>query len=179
MMTPRPTRERLIRAGVELFQAKGYHGVGVAEILEAAAAPKGSFYHHFPGGKEQLAVETLAWLEGEVTGFLDGLAADRASAAQMSLAVAKHSAEGARKRPRGSLLTVLTQDAAPDSAAVAGAVRHYAEAMRSRFAEAPDGDEAFADEALAIILGAAVIARLEGRAERAREIVEAWLERRR
>jgi TetR/AcrR family transcriptional regulator, lmrAB and yxaGH operons repressor len=174
-----PTRERLVRAGVELFQAKGYHGVGINEILEAAAAPKGSFYHHFPGGKEQLAAATLSWLQGEVTGYLDGLAADRASAAEMAAGVARHAVEGVRKRPRGSLLTVLTQDAAPDSEAVAEAARRYADAVRTRLAEARGGDEAFADEALAMILGAAVIARLEGRAERAGEIVGSWLERRR
>jgi TetR/AcrR family transcriptional regulator, lmrAB and yxaGH operons repressor len=49
-------RDRLIRAAVTLFRQRGYDGVGLTEILKAADAPKGSFYHHFPGGKEQLAV---------------------------------------------------------------------------------------------------------------------------
>jgi TetR/AcrR family transcriptional regulator, lmrAB and yxaGH operons repressor len=176
MSTGIPTRERLVRAGVELFQAKGYHGVGINEILEAAAAPKGSFYHHFPGGKEQLAVATLAWLEGEVTAYLDTLAARGAGAGEMAAGIARYAAEGVRRRPRGSLLSVLTQDAAPDSEAVAAAARRYADAVRARLAAARD--EVFADEALALILGAAVIARLEGRAERAAEIVETWLETR-
>lgn len=170
-----PTRERLIRAGVELFQAKGYHGVGIIEILAAAGAPKGSFYHHFPGGKEQLAVEAMAWLEGQVTAYLDDLAARGGDAREMATGIARHTVKGVRKRPRGSLLSVLTQDAAPESEAVAAAVRRYADALRSRLAAAEDA--AFADQALAMILGAAVIARLEGRAERAAEIVEAWLER--
>ena len=172
-----PTRERLIRAGVELFQTKGYHGVGIVEILQAAGAPKGSFYHHFPGGKEQLAVEALAWLEGEVTAYLDDLAGRGASARDMAAGIARHAVEGVRKRPRGTLLSVLTQDAAPESEAVAAAVRRYADTLRSRLAAAA-ADETFADEALAIILGAAVIARMEGQAERAAEIVEAWLENR-
>jgi TetR/AcrR family transcriptional repressor of lmrAB and yxaGH operons len=172
-----PTRERLIRAGVELFQAKGYHGVGIVEILTAAGAPKGSFYHHFPGGKEQLAVAAMAWLEGEVTAWLDDLAGRGADAREMAAGIARHAVEGVKKRPRGTLLAVLTQDAAPESEAVAVAVRRYADAVRTRLAAASQ-DEAFADEALAMILGAAVIARLEGRAERAAEIVETWLERR-
>jgi TetR/AcrR family transcriptional repressor of lmrAB and yxaGH operons len=172
-----PTRERLIRAGVELFQSKGYHGVGIVEILAAAGAPKGSFYHHFPGGKEQLAVEAMAWLEGEVTAYLDDLADRRADAHAMAAGIARHAVEGVRKRPRGSLLSVLTQDAAPESEAVAAAVRCYADALRTRLAAAAE-DEIFADEALAMILGAGIIARLEGRAERAAEIVETWLERR-
>jgi TetR/AcrR family transcriptional repressor of lmrAB and yxaGH operons len=55
---PRPStaRDRLIRAAVTLFRQRGYDGAGLTEILDAADAPKGSFYHHFPGGKEQLAV---------------------------------------------------------------------------------------------------------------------------
>lgn len=170
-----PTRERLIRAGVELFQTKGYHGVGIVEILQAAGAPKGSFYHHFPRGKEQLAVEAMAWLEGEVTAYLDDLAGRGADAREMAAGMARHAVEGVRKRPRGTLLSVLTQDVAPESEAVAAAVRRYADALRTRLA-ATAKDEAFADAALAMILGAAVIARLEGWAERAAGIVETWLE---
>jgi TetR/AcrR family transcriptional repressor of lmrAB and yxaGH operons len=48
-------RERILRAALSHFQRHGYHGAGLAEILEEARAPKGSLYHHFPGGKAQLA----------------------------------------------------------------------------------------------------------------------------
>lgn len=56
------TRTRLVRAAVMLFQRGGYHGTGVAEILTLAACPKGSLYHHFPGGKLDLAVAGVDWL---------------------------------------------------------------------------------------------------------------------
>ncbi len=54
---PRPSdaKTRFIDTAVILFQAHGYHGVGLSEIIEQAKAPKGSFYFHFPGGKEELA----------------------------------------------------------------------------------------------------------------------------
>ena len=59
-MPPRSdARERYIEAAARLFRRRGYHGVGVAEIVAEAAAPRGSFYHHFPGGKEELAVEAV------------------------------------------------------------------------------------------------------------------------
>ena len=32
---------------------------GLTEIIDAAQAPKGSFYHHFPEGKEQLAAQSV------------------------------------------------------------------------------------------------------------------------
>ena len=53
------TKERFIHASSQLFQLQGYHGTGLNQILELSQAPKGSFYHHFPGGKAQLAAESL------------------------------------------------------------------------------------------------------------------------
>ncbi len=38
---------------------QGYAATGLNEILEESGAPKGSFYFHFPGGKEQLATEAI------------------------------------------------------------------------------------------------------------------------
>ncbi len=53
------TRERIISASAELFSRQGYAGTGVKQIVAAAAAPFGSIYHHFPGGKEQIGAETI------------------------------------------------------------------------------------------------------------------------
>ena len=50
------TRERLLTAAQRLFRNRGYHATGLNDILEAAQAPKGSLYHHFPGGKEAIGV---------------------------------------------------------------------------------------------------------------------------
>ncbi|MEM9333028.1 MAG: TetR/AcrR family transcriptional regulator [Pseudomonadota bacterium] len=52
-------RQKMIQAAAELFRARGYHGVGLAEILKESGAPKGSFYHHFPNGKEELALAVI------------------------------------------------------------------------------------------------------------------------
>jgi TetR/AcrR family transcriptional regulator, lmrAB and yxaGH operons repressor len=60
------TRARLIAAAVRLFQSKGYAGTGVSEILEAADAPKGSMYHHYPDGKLGLAIGAVQVIAGEV-----------------------------------------------------------------------------------------------------------------
>lgn len=58
---PLPTKERLIRAAADLFRRRGYHGVGLADLLNAADAPKGSLYHHFPNGKSDLAMAAATW----------------------------------------------------------------------------------------------------------------------
>jgi TetR/AcrR family transcriptional repressor of lmrAB and yxaGH operons len=53
------TQSRLIGATAGLLRERGYHGAGLAEILAASGVPKGSLYHHFPGGKSQLAAQAL------------------------------------------------------------------------------------------------------------------------
>ncbi|HLM50954.1 MAG TPA: TetR family transcriptional regulator [Solirubrobacteraceae bacterium] len=56
---PGTSRERIVFAGAELFRRQGYAATGVKQIVAEAQAPFGSLYHHFPGGKEQLADEVL------------------------------------------------------------------------------------------------------------------------
>lgn len=55
------TRERLLRAGEQLFRAQGYEGTGLKQLSQAAGAPWGSLYHFFPSGKEQLGAEIVAY----------------------------------------------------------------------------------------------------------------------
>jgi TetR/AcrR family transcriptional regulator, lmrAB and yxaGH operons repressor len=53
------TRARILSAALRLFRKRGYHGAGLNEILELAQAPKGSLYHHFPDGKEEIGVAVV------------------------------------------------------------------------------------------------------------------------
>lgn len=45
---PAETRERLLRSGVAILTEKGFAAVGLEEVLNSVAIPKGSFYHYFP-----------------------------------------------------------------------------------------------------------------------------------
>lgn len=51
---PNTTRQSMIEATQRLVASHGSHGTSFSDILEASGAPRGSLYHHFPGGKEQL-----------------------------------------------------------------------------------------------------------------------------
>jgi len=53
------TKARIMDSTAELFRRQGYNGTGVKQIVAAAAAPFGSLYHFFPGGKEQLGAEVI------------------------------------------------------------------------------------------------------------------------
>lgn len=59
----RDGRERLLNGARKLLAEKGYAGMELRDVAERGDAPRGSIYHHFPGGKRQLAVEA-AELEG-------------------------------------------------------------------------------------------------------------------
>ena len=56
------TKQRLLRAGEQLFRTQGYAGTGLKQLSQAADAPWGSLYHFFPDGKEQLGGEILAYV---------------------------------------------------------------------------------------------------------------------
>ena len=65
------TRERLVTSMAKALQRRGLHGVGLNEILAQAKAPKGVLYHHFPGGKAELAVAAIQAISAQV---INGLA---------------------------------------------------------------------------------------------------------
>lgn len=64
-------------ASAELFRRQGYSGTGVKQIVSEARAPFGSMYHHFPGGKEELAAEAVR-SSGALYGLLVGAVLDPA-----------------------------------------------------------------------------------------------------
>lgn len=51
----------MVASAVKLLAKSGYQGASFSEVLSESKAPRGSIYHHFPGGKDQLiqvALET-------------------------------------------------------------------------------------------------------------------------
>jgi TetR/AcrR family transcriptional regulator, transcriptional repressor for nem operon len=54
----KPTRDRIVEAGLYLFWLRGYAATGMAEILARAEANAGSFYHFFKT-KEELLLAVL------------------------------------------------------------------------------------------------------------------------
>lgn len=55
-MSSATTRQRVIDAALELFMARGYDGVSMAEISRASGVSHGSIFHHF-GSKDGVAIE--------------------------------------------------------------------------------------------------------------------------
>ena len=64
--SPPDSRTRMIASAAELFREQGYSATGFRDVVEHSGAPRGSIYHHFPGGKAQLAQEVVQ-LASDVT----------------------------------------------------------------------------------------------------------------
>lgn len=72
---PDGPRAAMIRSAISLIRRRGVAAVSFADVLHASGAPRGSVYHHFPGGKAQLVTEATrvagARVTGELTRVLD------------------------------------------------------------------------------------------------------------
>jgi len=81
----RDGRERLLNGARKLLAEKGYAGMELRDVAARGQAPRGSIYHHFPGGKSQLAAEA-AELEGtEIRALIESSLAQRGLAATLEL----------------------------------------------------------------------------------------------
>jgi TetR/AcrR family transcriptional regulator, lmrAB and yxaGH operons repressor len=50
-------RERMINSALVLMGEHGVEATSFSQVIEHSGAPRGSIYHHFPGGKAQLIEE--------------------------------------------------------------------------------------------------------------------------
>lgn len=55
------TRQKMVESAAVLFRERGVQGTSFSDVLAHSGAPRGSIYHHFRGGKTQLAEETTQW----------------------------------------------------------------------------------------------------------------------
>lgn len=53
-------RQKMIERTVVLLAKKGLQGTSFAQVLEESGAPRGSLYHHFPGGKDELVLAAVS-----------------------------------------------------------------------------------------------------------------------
>ena len=47
-------RRKMIESAATLLAMRGVQGTAFSDVLERSGAPRGSIYHHFPSGKDQL-----------------------------------------------------------------------------------------------------------------------------
>lgn len=97
------------------MRTAGYHGVSMQEVMAAAAVRPGSVYHHFPGGKEQLAAAAVEHGGGAIAELLAGSIAAAGTVAEgldRFLAASAKIMEDSRYRHGCPVGTVVADSAA-------------------------------------------------------------------
>ena len=60
------SRASMVRSAASLIRTRGVSGTSLADVLADSGAPRGSIYHHFPRGKDQLAGDAIEWTSERV-----------------------------------------------------------------------------------------------------------------
>lgn len=175
----------MLEAAVDLLRGYGLSGAGINDVVRESGAPRGSLYHFFPGGKEQIACEALALYIPRVEAFLEEALATRRAPAQKVLALfeafARRVEEGrfARSCPLGTVALDLGEDAhsAAVRALLAEGLVRWKAVIASHLPRRTAAETAsFASLIMTAVEGAYVCARAEQSAEPFREAGR-WLAR--
>lgn len=172
------TRDRLISAMLGALRTRGYHGVGLNELLATAGAPKGVLYHHFPGGKAELAVAAINAVVAHLCADLDKLLARDADPV-LALGAWMASAQKALEKSgfdKGCPLATVALESTSDDEAIRLALAQGFEAIRARLAAVLQraGMKAAAARACAALIvsayeGALIQARVAGNSQPMRD----------
>jgi AcrR family transcriptional regulator len=177
---PSDARRKMVESAVTLLATRGLQGTAFSDVLERSGAPRGSIYHHFPNGKDQL-VDAAVALAGDralrVLDLVDGPAP--ADVTRFFLDLWREVLQRSQLRAGCAVLAVTVATDSPDLRAHAADVFR---AWRARLAELfvargvdPSAAERFAATLVAASEGAVVVSRAE-RSLEAFELVAAELQ---
>jgi TetR/AcrR family transcriptional regulator, lmrAB and yxaGH operons repressor len=115
---------KMIKAARQLIRERGYHATAMSDVLELSAAPRGSVYFHFPGGKTQLAVEAAKEYAREQAGLIERAAEGSDSAVELVSAYVTRARENLIKSnyTEGCTIAPLVLEGARESDQLANAV---------------------------------------------------------
>ncbi|MFJ8425648.1 TetR/AcrR family transcriptional regulator [Streptomyces sp. NPDC094021] len=127
-MSPRrsDSRDRMVLSAAALLREYGASGTSVDKVLAHSGAPRGSVYHHFPGGRAQLIDEAVAFAGDFVAELIDAAARadDPVAAVDAFFALWREQLMGSGFRAGCPVVAVAveTNDEAPGLARSAAAV---------------------------------------------------------
>ena len=163
-------RSAIIRAAATLFRRQGYAATGINEIVASSGAPKGSLYHYFPRGKEQIGEEAVRYAGAHAADTLRRLADEHDTATSFLLAYGQMLASWMTESDfrEGCPITTVLLETAAESASLALAGREAFSSWRAVFEHAllrdglePQRARRLAALAIAALEGAMVQVRVE------------------
>ncbi|WNV84407.1 TetR/AcrR family transcriptional regulator [Umezawaea sp. Da 62-37] len=72
-------RQRMVEGALRLLARRGLQATSFAEVLELTDSPRGSVYHHFPGGKDEMVAAAIALADEHATALLEKNAGEPAT----------------------------------------------------------------------------------------------------
>jgi AcrR family transcriptional regulator len=161
-------RERMIQSAALLFREHGVEGTSFSDVLDHSGAPRGSIYHHFPGGKAELVEETTRYAGDFIAGGL-AAALERKDPAAALRSFANVWRKGLRESDyqAGCTIVAATLGSDPTPAvrdAAAAAFARWEELLTTAFERRGVERErarSLATLAIAAIEGAVVVARAQ------------------
>jgi TetR/AcrR family transcriptional regulator, lmrAB and yxaGH operons repressor len=60
------SKAKMVRSAASLIRTRGMSATSLSDVLADSGAPRGSIYHHFPEGKDQLAEDAIKWTSERV-----------------------------------------------------------------------------------------------------------------
>jgi TetR/AcrR family transcriptional repressor of lmrAB and yxaGH operons len=163
------TREKLVEAAITLMRRSGLSGAGINEIVRESGAPKGSVYHFFPKGKQQIVEEGLAKYSERVVSFIDSTLSSKRKPGEKVKALFKAFAERlelgefSHSCPVGTVCLDLDSELEGLRFVVAAAFDQYVKAIEAHF---PFHDRRQAKSFAGLLLTAIEGAYVRGRADR-------------
>lgn len=68
---PGQNRQRMLDSAVALLRERGASSVSIDAVLAHSQTPRGSVYHHFPGGRDELIISAVRQAGDYITGLID------------------------------------------------------------------------------------------------------------
>jgi AcrR family transcriptional regulator len=163
-------KARMVAGAARLLAQQGLQGTSFSEVLELTGAPRGSVYHHFPDGKDQLVAAAVDLAGGRAIDLVDSWAGKSpADVTESFLAIWRTVLERSHFRAGCAVLAVTVATESPALLEHAAAVFRQ---WRTRLAGlleagglAPRHAAAFAATLVAASEGAVVLSRAEQQME--------------
>lgn len=150
----------MLATAAELLRETGAGGVTIDAVLARSGCPRGSVYHHFPGGRAQLLQEALQFAGAEITAAIEATVAGGGTALLRQFAGMWRDALAASDYTAGSPVLAAAIGAGPDERQLAVAAAEILRRWRDAAAAAFRREGFDASEARA--LAHATISALEG-----------------
>lgn len=167
------TRENLLDLLLPVFRARGYEGASLAALASASGRGKASLYHHFPGGKTEIAASLVRRcvqeLDQQVFGPLTGTPPALVRLVQSIDGFAAYTEQGKHNCLLAVLATTGPEHLDP---AVTERFDHWQEQLRLALEDLglrPKAAGRRARSLLSQLYGALVLDRLSGRHKNSRQ----------